>query len=108
LSADGDLELTVQDVKDFRFVAMNVKRRAVSGRDLLLQDGIRPARFSAQHFERALVAKHPDDFTFSGPTDDRDRRFRLGKKIHLVSHRRDRIRLLHPTHYALTARHCRA
>jgi hypothetical protein len=56
LPADGDLELSRQNVEDFGFMAVDMERRPVSRRDLLLQNGVRPAGFLAQGLERALVA----------------------------------------------------
>ena len=96
LLADGDFELPVQNIEYFALMAMNMKRRPVSRRYLLLQNGVRPARFLAHDLERALVTKHADHFPLSGSPNDRNGRFRLGEKfahaVHLKSRRAHAVR----------------
>src|SRR4029077_4222167 len=85
----------LQNIEDFCFMAVDMERRPVSRRDLLLQEGVRPAGLFAPDLERALVAQHADHFSLSGSANDRDRRLGLGEKfvhrVFLIS-RRERPR----------------
>src|SRR3977135_120388 len=60
LLADGDFELPLPTVEDVRLMAMNMKRRPVSRRYLLLQNGVRPPRFLAHDLEGALAVQRRD------------------------------------------------
>jgi hypothetical protein len=80
LIAGGELEFPFQDVKDLRFVAMDVQRWPVAGRDRLFEDRVGSAGLFALDLEGGLVAKDAYNLALAGLANDGHCRLCLGKK----------------------------
>jgi hypothetical protein len=75
-----------QDIEDLRLVAVDVRRRSLAGRDLLLHDGVGFAGLFAEHLEGHSATEDAEHLTRTGLAKDRDSRLRLRKKVLTCGH----------------------